>query len=197
MLFPFRSFLRCLGQRSPASVLLPRMEDNSERFLLLLRLHLFFFSRSNLCLFRFWNRPFSFSFSFAPRLDGHRSRSIALSHSRISPAVFNLSLSLPPPLSVALSLAARIFDPCRSCAMRFFSLSLAQHASHSTDSRDRRSLHFSLRRVATRVGCDLLRFRIFAPCYVAFHRVASFVRSFVHSLVFCETKRSRKRRIVR
>lgn len=191
MLFPFRFFLRCLGQRSPASVLLPRMEDNSERFLLL---HLFFFSRSNLRLFRFWNCPFSFSFSFAPRLDGHRSRSIALSHFRISPAVFSLS---PPPPSLALSLAARIFDPCRSCAMRFFSLSLAQHVSHSTDSRDWRSLHFSLRRVATRVGCDLPRFRIFAPCYVAFHRVASFVRSFVHSLVFCETKRSRKRRIVR
>lgn len=105
------------------------------------------------------------SFFFAPRLDGHRSRSIALSHSRISRirlrrtlrlVLYLLSLSFSSLLLLTLSLALRTLGPRRSCAHALlFSLARAACFPLSTDSCDRRSLQFgcfSLRRVVARVG---------------------------------------------
>lgn len=149
------------------------MEDSSERspllfflFLLPPLLFLLRFSRSNLRLFPISESSFlSSSFFFAPRLDGHRSRSIALSHSRISRIrlrrtlrliLYLLSLSFSSLLLLTLSLASRTLGPRRSCAHALlFSLARAACFPLSTDSCDRRSLQFgcfSLRRVVARVG---------------------------------------------
>jgi len=128
----------------------------------------------------------SLSLFFAPHLDGHCSRSIALSHSRISRIRFCRTRRQVFLSSFFLFLAgvlARFAHPWSSSIMRSCALTLSRPRSVLPTPRTLATgAHFScfsLRRVVTRVGwsfysvlnCHTVHYR------VASRRVARFLRS--------------------
>lgn len=158
------------------------MEDSSERSLLLLFLlllhHFLLFSRSNLRLFRFRRRPLSLFSCRAWTLTLHCSFSL---------------LNLARPSSSRAPICPLFLSPLLSRSRsRSRSRSPARRASHSTDSRDRRSLQSMPSCHACWSG---ILSRLRGSSLTVSRRVP--FASLVRSLVFRETKTVAKRRVVR